>query len=249
MTLLRVLTSTWLLVHAAVGQEETKAKAPANTASAKTSTVPEEDHATKWQKHHEKHERMLRAAKDHDIEALDEHLTKHSCHIDYQERGDAWTALHQNYNLSTVKHLIKRRANVDVADQRGRTPLFFAARWGQVEVLKELLKHAKNLDTSDTHGVTAIEHAAYGNHTEVVKLLKDAGANVERANGIALGLEFGNPQLRKALGLREEDAVTTTTITTTRSTAPPKIMKETPKTASAASTPTESATQGTAEAA
>ena len=57
------------------------------------------------------------------------------------------------------------------ADIGGRTPLHFAADYGQTEVLQYLVSKGANHNAKDKHGITVILAAIWEGHTDCVKFL------------------------------------------------------------------------------
>ena len=54
----------------------------------------------------------------------------------------------------------------------GWTPLFYAVRSNQIEVVKVLLEHGADLDVSDKDGLTILDLAMKKEYTELITLLK-----------------------------------------------------------------------------
>ena len=60
---------------------------------------------------------------------------------------------------------------IELQDQLGRTPLYFAVQYGKVEVVKLLLGHNADTSLKDDNGRTLLSFAARIGEVEVVKLL------------------------------------------------------------------------------
>ena len=58
--------------------------------------------------------------------------------------------------------------NTDIG---GRSPLHYAADFGQTEVLQYLVSKGANANAKDKHGITVILAAIWEGHTECVKFL------------------------------------------------------------------------------
>ncbi|KAH8881994.1 ankyrin [Thozetella sp. PMI_491] len=69
-------------------------------------------------------------------------------------------------------------SDINVVDDRDRTPLFHAAAAGAVGTLNLLLSHLANLESRDIEGRTALHAACLEGHTEVVEILLDAGSDM-----------------------------------------------------------------------
>jgi ankyrin repeat protein len=76
-----------------------------------------------------------------------------------------------------VKCLLARGANVNASDEQGMTPLYCAARSGDLEVTKLLLAGGAEVNAMDKDGWTALCVAAKRGHASVVKLLLEQGAD------------------------------------------------------------------------
>ena len=76
-----------------------------------------------------------------------------------------------------VESLLKRGALVNVIDQRGWTPLHFAAAAGHVATTKMLLKFGANVHLLDRNLANAFMYAATYDHLDVVRELLKAGAD------------------------------------------------------------------------
>jgi ankyrin repeat protein len=84
-----------------------------------------------------------------------------------------------------VKALLKQGANVNVRDDRGRTPLinavsllYWDAEREALPILHVWLSRGANVNIQDRFGVTALMRAASLDSPRVVKLLLDKGAKV-----------------------------------------------------------------------
>ena len=80
--------------------------------------------------------------------------------------------------LKTVKLLVTRGADVNGADQYGRTALIMAAHYGRIEVIRLLLSHCANPNAESImqKWKTPMTAAKLRGHDEAVALLREAGA-------------------------------------------------------------------------
>jgi len=89
-------------------------------------------------------------------------------------------------NLSKIAELlIEKKANLELRDTYGNTPLIHAAHNGnknysdtQQKIIKLLIDRGANVNAQNNNGPTALIYAAHNKNKEIVKLLVDAGANV-----------------------------------------------------------------------
>ena len=74
--------------------------------------------------------------------------------------------------IDLVKKFIEYGADINETTN-GLTPLMYAARYNQVEIIKLLLEKGANLKVKDERGFTALNHAENSKATEAVELLKN----------------------------------------------------------------------------
>jgi ankyrin repeat protein len=85
-------------------------------------------------------------------------------------------------SVETVRALLEAGAEVDNANDLGRTALDGAACRGQVEVIQALLAAGAVVDHADKTGETALFGAASNGEVDAVRALLAAGAAVDRVN-------------------------------------------------------------------
>lgn len=84
--------------------------------------------------------------------------------------GDGKTALHLHQaNLGPVKMLLEFKAEVNVKDNSGDTPLHVAARNGRTAVVKILLKNGASTSIVNNKNQTALDTAAVHGNLECFK--------------------------------------------------------------------------------
>ena len=88
---------------------------------------------------------------------------------------------HSVENIEICRQLCRKRSNstsiintsgdVNSKDSKGRTLLFYAAKYGQTEIAKQLQEAGCDPNITDCNKSTALHEATDGSHLEVVKLL------------------------------------------------------------------------------
>ena len=84
-------------------------------------------------------------------------------------------------NIGVVRQWLNRGADVNQADEEGRTPLFVACREGHVDAARLLLEKDAEVDRAIEDGRTPLFVACYNGHVDAARLLLDNGAKVDRA--------------------------------------------------------------------
>lgn len=80
-------------------------------------------------------------------------------------------------DVTTTKHLIDAKADINQQDEKGYTPLILATYNDNYAVAALLLMNGANTETKDHSGRTALMGAAFKGNEREVKLLLDNGAN------------------------------------------------------------------------
>lgn len=81
-----------------------------------------------------------------------------------------------------VQALLDRRANVNVIDYKGKTPLHRACQAGFIKITQLLIKSKADLNIPDEKGCTPIFDAAYKGRTETLQLLIKRKVNLVHEN-------------------------------------------------------------------
>jgi ankyrin repeat protein len=87
--------------------------------------------------------------------------------LDAVKRGDR----------AAVRLLVEERANVNVAEPDGTTPLHWAAQREDVEIAALLLRSGANVRAANRYGVTALSPACTTGNGALIELLLEAGAD------------------------------------------------------------------------
>jgi len=91
----------------------------------------------------------------------------HNC-----KSGTALTAASYKGLVSIVKVLLENKANPNIADGNGTTPLIYATMAKNVEIINLLLKHGAKKEHKDNRGNSALEYALISNDNKLINLLK-----------------------------------------------------------------------------
>ena len=82
-------------------------------------------------------------------------------------------------DISKVKNLLARGANVNVTGNNGTKPLHIAAIFGDLEIAKLLINKGADINANDNGVNTALHWAVHKSYKEIVQLLVKAGANLD----------------------------------------------------------------------
>lgn len=150
-------------------------------------------------------------------------LIKNGAEINYQSRS-GWTALLKatrvapkdaeegDRQLRTIKTLLGKGAKVDVATNKGVTPLMYAAKNGNLPIIDLLLEKHADLNIQDKEGQTALMWAAMAGQAGGIKHLLSKGAVIETktvlgSTALMLAAEHGQTEVVKTLLENKADIV------------------------------------------
>lgn len=106
----------------------------------------------------------------------------------------AWQAWHDNTEVAHI--LVAHGAQIDVADEKGYTPLQMAARAGNVPMVSYLLAQGADVNHANNKGRTPLYQAVVGNNLQAAKLLLKHGADPNTQAGdwtpLRVALEDGH---------------------------------------------------------
>ncbi len=92
------------------------------------------------------------------------------------------TALHFQLSLNKLQMLIDAKADINIQNCNGATPLMLAALHSDLGTAHILVHAGAHLDMQDNEGDTALHYAIRGEDQEMCKLLLNAGANIYLRN-------------------------------------------------------------------
>jgi len=82
----------------------------------------------------------------------------------------------KNGDLEQVREFVEKKG-LDVNKEiDGRSPIHYAADYGQREVIQYLVDRGAEVNAKDKHGITALLAAIWEGHTECVRLMLQKGA-------------------------------------------------------------------------
>ena len=94
--------------------------------------------------------------------------------INYKSReGTALSGLSVKYNKDLVTYILEKKADPNIADATGSTPLFWAVKFGNKELTELLLKYKADKTIKDAQAMTPFEYALQTNNKEIINLLKN----------------------------------------------------------------------------
>eukprot|EP01038_Epipyxis_sp_PR26KG_P005332 gene5332-7399_t len=96
------------------------------------------------------------------------------------------TALHllcmANDRFEIVRELIYAKADFNLLDEHGCSPLFYASKFGCVESVQLLIQSGAKVNAVNYDGVSSLQVAASNNHIDIVLCLINASAEINTAD-------------------------------------------------------------------
>ena len=80
-------------------------------------------------------------------------------------------------NVSTITDMLNIGMPVDIANERGKTALMFAASKGHTDVVRLLLQKGADVNKACPRGWTALHEAGYSKNCDVIRELLQQGAS------------------------------------------------------------------------
>lgn len=113
----------------------------------------------------------------------------------------------RNGDLTQVRDLLGRGANVDLRDAHDNTALHLAAGFGHTKLAALLIEHGADIDARGRIGNTPLYLAAQEGHAAIVRLLIDSGADAQarnhyRGTALKMATEWGH---RDVLNILQEN--------------------------------------------
>jgi hypothetical protein len=99
-----------------------------------------------------------------------------------RQAGNALLAATEAGDLAQMRAALAQRADINIRNAQGWTPLHIAAAGGDVQVLALLLQHGADVHAACNLGTTPLYNAtAFGKKSAIVELLLAHGATPESA--------------------------------------------------------------------
>ena len=98
------------------------------------------------------------------------------------------TALHiviAGRDLTWTSYLLSNKANPNIADKKGVTPLMLATQYNFADGAAALLQYKASVDATNRSGETALIRAVQLRFPEMVRLLLKNGANPDKRDAVA----------------------------------------------------------------
>jgi ankyrin repeat protein len=129
---------------------------------------------------------FLKAVEDKDVGKADELLGKPgSVLINSRDLTSGRTGLHiatDRRDVVWLVYLLNRKANPNIADNRGVTPLMRASQLGFYEGLQHLITAGARVDAVNSTGETPLMLAVHRRDTAMIRVLLKAGADPDRTD-------------------------------------------------------------------
>ena len=129
--------------------------------------------------------KFLQAVEKGDVETVKDLVNKNATVIDSRDVTDGHTALHtavKRRDSVWLRYLLTYRANPNLADKQGVTPLMLASQLGYVEGIGILAAKGAKVDTANDAGETPLILAVHRRDLPMVKILLAGGANPDRSD-------------------------------------------------------------------
>jgi ankyrin repeat protein len=103
-----------------------------------------------------------------------DYLAKHVKDINYNSsNGTALAAASVKGYTALVKVLLENKANPNIADASGMTPLLYATQFENKEIIQLLLQYKADKKMADNEGKSPMDYAVFTKNQEIIDLLKN----------------------------------------------------------------------------
>ena len=129
--------------------------------------------------------KFLESVKKKEGEKVEQALMDSPTIVNARDVSTGETALHivvARRDLTWLRYLVQKGANVNQADDRGRTPLQQAINLGWREGAEYLVESKASTESTNDAGETPLISAVHRRDTQLMKVLLEAGADPDRAD-------------------------------------------------------------------
>ena len=103
-----------------------------------------------------------------------EYLAKNVKDVNYNSsNGTALASVAVKGDVKLAKLLLENKANPNIADANGVTPLVYAVQFQNKELITLLLKYKADKNKKDNEGKSPYDHAVFTNNQDIINLLKN----------------------------------------------------------------------------
>lgn len=100
-------------------------------------------------------------------------LIEHVKDVNYKSpEGTALAGLCIRYQKELAEALLQKKADPNIPDSNGTTPLIWAVKTGNEELVKLLLKYGAKKEQADNMGIKPFEYAVQTQRQNIINLLK-----------------------------------------------------------------------------
>lgn len=117
------------------------------------------------------HKQMI---KNDNLNLFSNNVNKENINLCYKVEENSYTLLALSIKMNTPKifqKLLEEKADLEKTCD-GKTPLMFAAKYGNVEFTKKLLEKGAKKETQTEKGYTALDYAKKYDQNEIIKILE-----------------------------------------------------------------------------
>ena len=122
----------------------------------------------------------------------------------YVDQSPALNKAVEHGHKEVVQEFLDAGAEINMADWRGRTPLYWAAMLGRKDIVQLLLDREAQTNIADADGWAPLHKSAWKGDKQVVQVLLEAGAELESTNQkgetpLYLAARWGNKNVQELL--------------------------------------------------
>jgi len=107
-------------------------------------------------------------------QSIIEYILPYATNLNHKsDNGTALAAAVVKNNLNIIRIFLKYKANVNLTDANGISPLMYAIMFKNIQVIKLLIKHGADIKLQDNTGKSTFEYAIASGDQEIINLLKN----------------------------------------------------------------------------